>query len=95
MCNMPMPGPIIFEAGSKMAQQTFTKILVNAPPGRLGIHLYEYTNIDGEVGAYISKVNEDSPLAGEVHPGDKVVAIDEVDVSQAGLEGQCMHFNCS
>ena len=70
----------------------FTKIVVNAPPGRLGIHLSNRD--DGGVGAFISAVNDDSPLVGQVYPGDEVVRIDEVDVSQAGVAGQLYH-NCS
>ena len=43
-------------------------------------------NIDGET--CISAVNEDSPLADKVFQGDKVVCVDEIDVSQAGVEGK-------
>ena len=61
-------------------------IVVSVPPGKLGIHLNSSAN-GGGAGAFISAINEDSPLAGKAFPGDQVIGIDEVDVSQAEAGG--------
>lgn len=47
--------------------------VVFAPPGKLGVVID--TTKDGPV---VYQVKEDSPLVGVVHPGDKIVSIDEI-----------------
>ena len=85
--NANMHHPAGTTAGITAPDQKSTQIVVvNVPPGKLGIHLSSSAN-GGGAGAYISAVNEDSPLAGKVYPGYQVMGIDEVDVSQAEAGG--------
>eukprot|EP00956_Cyclotella_meneghiniana_P022867 scaffold43714_cov62-Cyclotella_meneghiniana.AAC.1 len=58
--------------------QTFDKILVNAPPGKLGIHMVDLDS----GGSKVSAVNNDSVLARRVLPGDVLAKINEVDCSE-------------
>lgn len=54
------------------------KIVVLAPPGRLGIILANRTNTHTTV---VSEVRETSPLAGKIGVGDKIIAVDDENVS--------------
>ena len=63
--------------------QTFDKILVNAPPGKLGIHMVDLDS----GGSKVSAVNNDSVLAGRVLPGDVLAKINEVDCSEMNTTG--------
>lgn len=62
--------------------ETYTRVVINVPPGRLGIRL-----IDCIDGPSISAVNDDSPLYQQIFPGDKLLTINEVDVSDKYTEG--------
>ena len=66
-------------------EELVNKIVVNVPPGKLGIHLVDLS-LSG--GAKITAVNHDSALAGKVLPGDKLVKINEVDCSEMNVEGR-------
>lgn len=54
------------------------KIVVLAPPGRLGIILANRTNSHATI---VSEVRETSPLAGKIGVGDKIIAVDDENVS--------------
>ena len=54
-----------------------TTIAIPVPSGSLGIKL-----IGTNIGTVISEVNEDSALAENVCPGDKIISIDDIDVHQ-------------
>ena len=53
--------------------EAYTKIIVNVPPGRLGINL---------VGTRVTELADGSPLKGKVVLGDHIVSINGVDVSE-------------
>ena len=53
------------------------RVVVIAPPGKLGVHLVD--RHDGQ-GTVISEVRDTSPLEGALSPGDKLVAVDEIRV---------------
>lgn len=73
---------------SSPPDQAFDKILVNAPPGKLGIHM-----VDQDYGgSRISAVNHDSVLAGRVLPGDALAKINEVDCSKMNTTGNYFPF---
>lgn len=55
-------------------------IEVIAPPGNLGIYLGNNGNTDQKVRNVITKVDDDSPLAGKVYKGDQIVAFNGFDV---------------
>ena len=67
------------------SMEPYNKVVVDVPPGRLGIHLID--DADG-YGAHVTSVNDDSPLAGAVVPGDRIVAINDVDVSDMDTTGK-------
>ena len=69
-------------------EELVNKIVVNVPPGKLGIHLVDLS-LSG--GVKITAVNHDSALAGKVLPGDKLVKINEVDCSEMNVEGRYPH----
>jgi hypothetical protein len=54
------------------------RIVVLAPPGRLGIILANRTNSHTTV---VSEVRGTSPLAGKIGVGDKIIAVDDENVS--------------
>eukprot|EP00581_Thalassiosira_minuscula_P008587 CAMPEP_0183705094 /NCGR_PEP_ID=MMETSP0737-20130205/2266_1 /TAXON_ID=385413 /ORGANISM="Thalassiosira miniscula, Strain CCMP1093" /LENGTH=489 /DNA_ID=CAMNT_0025932175 /DNA_START=51 /DNA_END=1520 /DNA_ORIENTATION=+ len=56
-----------------------SKVTVVAPPGKLGILLANRTDSRGTV---VGGVRTSSVLAEQVSPGDRIIAIDEEDVSQ-------------
>ena len=66
-------------------EELVNKIVVNVPPGKLGIHLVD---LSLSRGVKITAVNYDSALAGKVLPGDKLVKINEVDCSEMNVEGR-------
>ncbi len=60
-----------------------SKVSVVAPPGKLGIILANRTDSRGTV---VSGVRTSSVLADQVSPGDRIIAIDEEDVSQMNVK---------
>lgn len=60
-----------------------SKVTVVAPPGKLGIILANRTDSRGTV---VSGVRTSSVLAQQVSPGDRIVAIDDEDVSQMNVK---------
>eukprot|EP00571_Detonula_confervacea_P002436 CAMPEP_0172314854 /NCGR_PEP_ID=MMETSP1058-20130122/23370_1 /TAXON_ID=83371 /ORGANISM="Detonula confervacea, Strain CCMP 353" /LENGTH=1024 /DNA_ID=CAMNT_0013028803 /DNA_START=300 /DNA_END=3374 /DNA_ORIENTATION=- len=60
-----------------------SKVTVIAPPGKLGIILANRTDSRGTV---VSGVRTSSVLAEQVSPGDRIIAIDEEDVSQMNVK---------
>ena len=60
---------------SKVARRR--RVVVIAPPGKLGVHLVD--RHDGQ-GTVISEVRDTSPLEGALSPGDKLVAVDDIRV---------------
>lgn len=60
-----------------------SKVSVVAPPGKLGIILANRTDSRGTV---VSGVRTSSVLAEQVSPGDRIIAIDEEDVSQMNVK---------
>jgi hypothetical protein len=62
---------------SKSMTKRRRRVVVIAPPGKLGVHLIDQHDGNGTV---VSEVRENSPLAGALNPGDRLVAVDEVRV---------------
>jgi len=60
-----------------------SKVSVVAPPGKLGIILANRTDSRGTV---VSGVRTSSVLADQVSPGDRIIAIDDEDVSQMNVK---------
>jgi len=60
-----------------------SKVTVKAPPGKLGIILANRTDSRGTV---VSGVRTSSVLAEQVSPGDRIIAIDDEDVSQMNVK---------
>jgi len=60
-----------------------SKVTVVAPPGKLGIILANRTDSRGTV---VSGVRTASVLATQVSPGDRIIAIDDEDVSQMNVK---------
>lgn len=60
-----------------------SKVTVVAPPGKLGIILANRTDSRGTV---VSGVRTASVLATQVNPGDRIIAIDDEDVSQMNVK---------
>ena len=60
-----------------------SKVTVVAPPGKLGIILANRTDSRGTV---VSGVRTASVLATKVSPGDRIIAIDDEDVSQMNVK---------
>lgn len=60
-----------------------SKVTVTAPPGKLGIILANRTDSRGTV---VSGVRTSSVLAEQVSPGDRIIAIDDEDVSQMNVK---------
>jgi hypothetical protein len=60
-----------------------SKVSVVAPPGKLGIILANRTDSRGTV---VSGVRTSSVLAQQVSPGDRIIAIDDEDVSQMNVK---------
>ena len=60
-----------------------SKVTVVAPPGKLGIILANRTDSRGTV---VSGVRTASVLAAQVSPGDRIIAIDDEDVSQMNVK---------
>ena len=56
---------------------------VVAPPGKLGIILANRTDSRGTV---VSGVRTSSVLAQQISPGDRIIAIDDEDVSQMNVK---------
>eukprot|EP00593_Proboscia_inermis_P009601 CAMPEP_0171311566 /NCGR_PEP_ID=MMETSP0816-20121228/21842_1 /TAXON_ID=420281 /ORGANISM="Proboscia inermis, Strain CCAP1064/1" /LENGTH=158 /DNA_ID=CAMNT_0011796429 /DNA_START=312 /DNA_END=788 /DNA_ORIENTATION=+ len=64
---------------NQTSSSSSSKILtIIAPPGKLGVVLGNKTN---NLGTVVSDVRPRSILQGKLHPGDALVAIDDVDVS--------------
>ena len=64
----------------------FSRVYVTAPPGRLGILVCDST--DNQVRTVITKVNEDSPLAGNVFVGDQIICMNKIDVHHMDVAGE-------
>lgn len=62
-----------------------SKIVVDAPPGRLGLHLVDD---EGGSGARVTFLNDDSPLVGTIAQGDHIVSIDNVYVGAMNVTGK-------
>ncbi len=60
-----------------------SKVTVIAPPGKLGIILANRTDSHGTV---VSGVRTSSVLAKQVSPGDRIIEIDDEDVSQMNVK---------
>jgi hypothetical protein len=60
-----------------------SKVTVIAPPGKLGIILANRTDSHGTV---VSGVRTSSVLAEQVSPGDRIIEIDDEDVSQMNVK---------
>jgi C-terminal processing protease CtpA/Prc len=60
-----------------------SKVTVVAPPGKLGIILANRTDSRGTV---VSGVRTASVLATQISPGDRIIAIDDEDVSQMNVK---------
>ena len=71
---LPPPGPVQ-NAGGNGSE---SRIDVIAPAGKVGVVL---DSPPGGGAPYVSSVSDSSPLKGEICVGDKVVAIDDADVS--------------
>lgn len=65
------------------ARSMRSKVSVVAPPGKLGIILANRTDSRGTV---VSGVRTSSVLAEQVSPGDRIIAIDDEDVSQMNVK---------
>jgi len=65
------------------ARSMQSKVSVIAPPGKLGIILANRTDSRGTV---VSGVRTSSVLADKVSPGDRIIAIDDEDVSQMNVK---------
>jgi hypothetical protein len=65
------------------ARSMRSKVSVIAPPGKLGIILANRTDSRGTV---VSGVRTSSVLAERVSPGDRIIAIDDEDVSQMNVK---------
>lgn len=65
------------------ARSMQAKVSVIAPPGKLGIILANRTDSRGTV---VSGVRTSSVLADKVSPGDRIIAIDDEDVSQMNVK---------
>lgn len=65
------------------ARSLRSKVTVVAPPGKLGIILANRTDSRGTV---VSGVRTASVLATQVSPGDRIIAIDDEDVSQMNVK---------
>ncbi|KAL7525087.1 hypothetical protein ACHAWF_001206, partial [Thalassiosira exigua] len=76
-------GHISASARRAAARTLRSKVSVVAPPGKLGIILANRTDARGTV---VSGVRTSSVLAEQVSPGDRIVAIDEEDVSQMNVK---------
>eukprot|EP01082_Thalassiosira_pseudonana_P005637 g5141.t1 g5141 contig19:16318-20671(-) len=63
----------------------FTKVVVTVPPGRLGVNLMD-SGSDGK-GTVVSHVTSNSPLAGKVFHGDKLIDINGTDVHEMNTSG--------
>jgi len=59
------------------------RVLVVVPPGRLGVILEDHHNGRGTI---VTSIKSESPCAGILKPGDRLVAVDEVAV---------LHMTCS
>jgi C-terminal processing protease CtpA/Prc len=64
--------------GRRTSAARRSRITVTAPPGKLGIILANKADSKGTV---VSGVRTSSALADQIHPGDRIVAIDGEDVS--------------
>ena len=83
-------GQSVFPNDERHGTTSSTKVVVTAPPGRLGIHLVD--NVIGSEGTIISKVNTDSPLAGRLLRGDHVINVNGIDVCQMRTPGKTFMF---
>lgn len=61
------------------------KIVVTAPPGRLGIELVKNVETEGTV---ITTVNDDSPVVGKLFKGDELIDINGVGVHSMSVKGE-------
>ena len=69
-----------------MTSEDFSsKIVVDAPPGRVGLHLVDD---EGGSGARVTLLNDDSPLVGTIAQGDHIVSIDDVYVGAMNVTGK-------
>ncbi len=67
------------EHTSQAAATSETQLDIIAPAGKLGVILDSPP--DGGA-AYVSQVKDDSPIRTEIHLGDKILAVDDDDVSE-------------
>lgn len=61
------------------------KVIVNVPPGRLGIHLEDFQS--EKSGTIVSSISESSPLAGKIFQGDCIIGINDVNVRDMDTSG--------
>jgi len=74
--SMPVQAPTTFYANNAAVSNS-SKIDIIAPPGKLGVIL------DMEDGsAYVQEVKDTSSLMGKIQQGDKIIAVDDKNVSK-------------
>ena len=69
---------------------SFSRVDLTAPPGRLGILVSDDIDTNNHVHTVVSKVNEDSPLAGRVFAGDQIIYMNHRDVHEMDAMGKVL-----
>jgi len=68
------------DSSSSSSDDSRTKVDINAPAGKLGI-VVEMPQEGGT--AFVSSIKEESPMRGKLRIGDRVIAVDDEDVSKS------------
>ena len=67
-----------------------SKINVTVPPGRIGIHLKDFSSdVSSTV---VTSVSPASPLAGKVFQGDCMLCVNGIDVRNMATSGKRLSF---
>jgi hypothetical protein len=78
--SLPPPPP----QQTPPAGRTEEKLTLTVPPGRLGIRL---DNTPSKIGTVVYLVSSESPLAGKVFKGDRIVEVNGVNVGRMDTYG--------
>jgi hypothetical protein len=75
------------EESRAIAADALEIVQILAPPGKLGVEVDAPDDIGRPT--YVSSINENSPLLGQILPGDVIVAVDDTDVQQMEAGDVC------
>ena len=80
MKHAPPPPPPPASPQSRHSATSSVRLDIRAPPGRLGVIMANRS--DDQPGTVVSALRTSSALVGKILPGDVLVAIDGLDVSE-------------